>query len=232
MVPMSFGKSAPAFGCRTEEGRFDDDQFKTKARHDAVKMIEIKLSQGAKPGHGGLLPGAKVTKEIAATRGVPEGEDCLSPASHPEFSTPRALLEFVVRLRELCGGKPVGFKLCIGRRSDFLGICKAMLETGITPDFITVDGAEGGTGAAPLELSDSIGLPINESLPFVHSSLVGCNLRQQVRIIASGKVVNGFDMLKLIALGADVCNMARPMMFAVGCIQALRCQGDSGKELP
>lgn len=211
------------FGCRTQEGRFDDAQFKEKSRHHAVKMIEIKLSQGAKPGHGGLLPGAKVTKEIAEARGVPEGEDCLSPASHPEFSTPKGLLDFVNRLRQLCDGKPIGFKLCIGRRSDFLGICKAMLETGIIPDFITVDGAEGGTGAAPLELSDSIGLPINEALPFVHSSLVGCDLRDKLRIIASGKVVTGFDMLQLIALGADVCNMARPMMFAVGCIQALRC---------
>lgn len=215
------------FGCRTQDGRFDDEQFQQKARQDAVKMIEIKLSQGAKPGHGGLLPGAKVTKEIAQIRGVTEGKDCLSPASHSEFSTPKGLLEFVARLRELSGGKPVGFKLCIGRRSEFLGICKAMLQTEILPDFITVDGAEGGTGAAPLELSDNIGLPINVALPFVKNSLVGCNLRQQIRIIASGKIVTGFDVLQKIALGADVCNMARPMMFAVGCIQALRC--DTGK---
>jgi glutamate synthase domain-containing protein 2 len=211
------------FGCRTPAGRFDDEQFRAKAANPAVKMLEIKLSQGAKPGHGGLLPGAKVTEEIAAIRSVPVGEDCLSPAAHAEFSTPTELLEFVARLRELGNGKPVGFKLCIGRRSEFLGICKAMLETGIRPDFITVDGAEGGTGAAPVELSDSIGLPIAEGLPFVHSSLVGCDLRDDIRLIASGKIVNGFDMLTMIALGADLCNMARPMMFAVGCIQALRC---------
>jgi glutamate synthase domain-containing protein 2 len=211
------------FGCRTAEGRFDDAQFETKANLDAVKMIEVKLSQGAKPGHGGLLPGAKVTREIAEIRNVPQGEDCLSPAAHSEFSTPKGLLQFVARLRSLCGGKPVGFKLCIGRRSEFLGICKAMLETGIRPDFITIDGAEGGTGAAPIELSDSIGSPIAEALAFAHSALLGCNLRDDLRLIASGKIVNGFDMLCMIALGANVCNVARPMMFAVGCIQAMRC---------
>lgn len=211
------------FGCRTAEGRFKDEEFCKKSNYDAVKMIAIKLSQGAKPGYGGLLPGAKVTKEIALFRGVPEGKDCLSPAVHPEFKTPRGLLEFVLRLRHLSGGKPVGFKLCIGRRSDFLGICKAMLATGILPDFITVDGAEGGTGAAQNEFSDYVGLALDEALPFVHSSLVGCNLRQHIRLIASGKIVDGFDMLQKIALGADLCNVARPMMFAVGCIQALRC---------
>lgn len=211
------------FGCRTNEGLFDDEEFRKKANQISIKMIAIKLSQGAKPGDGGLLPGAKVTKEIAQYRGIPEGKDCQSPANHPEFSTPRGLLEFVERLRHLCGAKPVGFKLCIGRRSDFLGICKAMLETGILPDFITIDGAEGGTGAAPSEFSDYVGLALDEALPFVHSSLVGCNLREHIKLLVSGKIVDGFDMLQKIALGADFCNVARPMMFAVGCIQALRC---------
>ncbi len=211
------------FGCRTQDGRFDDEDFRKKASNPLVKMIEIKLSQGAKPSHGGMLPGSKVNAEIARIREVPQGEDCLSPAAHPEFNTPRGLLDFVARLRGLCGGKPVGFKLCIGRRSEFLGICKAMLATGTLPDFITVDGAEGGTGAAPVELSDRLGLTINEALPFVHSALVGCGLRDKIRVIASGKVVTGFDMVHKIAIGADICNVARPMMFAVGCIQALRC---------
>jgi glutamate synthase domain-containing protein 2 len=214
------------FGCRHKDGRFDDGEFQKKAANASVKMIEIKISQGAKPGHGGMLPGAKVNAEIAKIRGVPQGEDCLSPANHPEFNSPRTLLEFVVRLRRLCGGKPVGFKLCIGWRSEFLGICKAMIETGVYPDFITVDGAEGGTGAAPLELSDKLGLSINEALPFVHSALVGCNLRQHIRVIASGKVVTGFDVVQKLAIGADVCNVARPMMFAVGCVQSMRCHTD------
>ncbi len=211
------------FGCRTREGRFDDEDFRGKAANPRVRMIEIKISQGAKPSHGGLLPAAKVSAEIARIREVPEGEDCLSPACHPEFDTPRGLLEFVARLRRLCAGKPVGFKLCIGRRSEFLGICKAMLHSGILPDFITVDGAEGGTGAAPVELSDRLGLRIDEALPFVHSALVGCDLRRHIRVIASGKVASGFDMVQKIAIGADICNVARPMMFAVGCIQAMRC---------
>ncbi|MGC1182375.1 FMN-binding glutamate synthase family protein [Legionella sp.] len=211
------------FGCRTPGGRFNDEEFRKKSNHNAVKMIAIKLSQGAKPSDGGFLPGVKVSKEIAYFRDIPEGKDCQSPAVHPEFNTPRGLLEFVLRLRQLCGGKPVGFKLCVGRRSDFLGICKAMLVTGITPDFITIDGAEGGTGAAPSEFSDYVGLALDEALPFVHSSLVGCNLRKHIRLIVSGKIVDGFDMLQKIALGADLCNVARPMMFAVGCIQALRC---------
>lgn len=215
------------FGCRTPEGRFDEVQFREKALLTPIKMIAIKLSQGAKPGYGGFLPGNKVTKEIAEFRGVPEGVDCHSPANHPEFSTPRELLYFVARIRKLCEGKPVGFKLCIGKRSDFLGICKAMHETGILPDFITVDGAEGGTGAAPSEFSDYLGLALDEAIPFVHSSLVGCNLRQHIKLLVSGKIVDGFDMLQKIALGADGCNVARPMMFAVGCIQALRC--DTGK---
>lgn len=211
------------FGCRTKEGKFNPEHFKAKATRDEVKMIEIKLSQGAKPGHGGLLPAAKVNKQIAETREVPEHQDCLSPASHSEFHSPRGLMEFVARLRELCGGKPVGFKLCIGRRSEFMGICKAIVDTGIKPDFITIDGAEGGTGAAPVELSDSIGLMLDEALPFVHSVLTGLNLRKDIRLIVSGKIANGFDITHKLALGADLCNVARPMMFAVGCIQALRC---------
>ncbi|WP_113064952.1 FMN-binding glutamate synthase family protein [Oleiagrimonas sp. MCCC 1A03011] len=211
------------FGCRTQDGRFDDEQFRKKACQDPIKMIEIKLSQGAKPSHGGVLPGPKVNAEIAAIRGVPEGKDCVSPAAHPEFDSPRGLLNFVKRLRELSDGRPVGFKLCLGRRSEFLSICKAMVETGILPDFITVDGAEGGTGAAPVEYSDRLGLVIDEALPYVHNALVGCGLRDKIRLIASGKIVDGFDMAQKIAIGADLCNVARPMMFAVGCIQAQRC---------
>lgn len=211
------------FGCRRQDGSFDPETFQKKACAKQVKMVEIKISQGAKPGHGGLLPGAKVNQEIATTRGIPAGQDCLSPASHPEFDTPVGLLEFMARLRELCGGKPVGFKLCLGRRSEFMGVCKAMLETGILPDFITVDGAEGGTGAAPAEYSDFIGTYINDALPFVHNCLTGIGKRDDIVIIASGKVALGFDMVEKIALGADMCNSARAFMFAVGCIQAQRC---------
>ena len=211
------------FGCRTKDGRFDPDAFAERATRDVVKMIELKLSQGAKPSHGGVLPAAKISEEIARIRLISRGEDCISPPAHPEFSSPRGLLEFVAKLRELSGGKPTGFKLCLGIRSEFMGIVKAMLETGILPDFITVDGAEGGTGAAPPEYSDSLGTPINEALPFVHACLVGAGLRDRIRIIASGKVVTGFAMITKLALGADMCNVARPMMFAVGCIQARRC---------
>ncbi len=211
------------FGCRTKEGRFDDEVFKKKSRLANVKMIEIKLSQGAKPSHGGVLPAVKISPEIAKIRGVEMGKDCISPATHPEFSTPKGLLEFVVRLRELSDGKPVGFKLCIGSREEFLGICKAMLETGIYPDFITVDGAEGGTGAAPVEFTDFIGVPLNEGLVFVRNALVGTGLREHIRIIASGKIISGFDMISKFALGADMCNSARGMMFSLGCIQARRC---------
>ncbi|SDL64182.1 Glutamate synthase domain-containing protein 2 [Modicisalibacter muralis] len=211
------------FGCRFNGGTFDPDEFAEKACTDQVKMIEIKLSQGAKPGHGGLLPGSKVNAEIAETREIEQGKDCLSPAMHPEFDTPIGLLRFMQRLRELCGGKPVGFKLCLGKRDEFMGICKAMLETGIQPDFITVDGAEGGTGAAPAEFSDFVGTYINEALPFVHNCLVGIGKRDEIRIIASGKVAMGFDIVTKISLGADMCNAARAFMFSVGCIQAQRC---------
>lgn len=211
------------FGCRAKDGHFDPAQFAERAQTDAVKMIEIKLSQGAKPSHGGVLPGAKVDKEIAEVRGVPVGRDCISPPTHSTFYNPQGLLEFVVQLRELCGGKPVGFKLCIGRKSEFMGICKAMVKTGITPDFITVDGSEGGTGAAPLEFSDRLGMTANEGLIFVHNCLVGINKRDKIKLISSGKVVNGFDMVQKISLGADMCNAARTMLFAIGCIQAVRC---------
>ncbi|WP_346839344.1 FMN-binding glutamate synthase family protein [Microbulbifer sp. SAOS-129_SWC] len=211
------------FGCRTKNGRFDAGEFAEKAAHDQVKMIEIKLSQGAKPSHGGLLPAAKITEEIARIRDIDMGVDCLSPPTHTEFDSPIGLLQFVARVRELAGGKPVGFKLCLGRRDEFLGICKAMHESGIRPDFITVDGAEGGTGAAPIEFSDRLGSYINDALPFVHNALVGSGVRDDLRIIASGKVAMGFDMVIKHALGANACNAARPFMFAIGCIQARRC---------
>ena len=211
------------FGCRTYEGRFDPQAFVEKASLDAVKMIEIKLSQGAKPSHGGILPGRKITPEISAIRGVPMGQDCISPPTNPEFDTPVGLLEFVARLRELSGGKPVGFKLAIGVRSEFLSICKAMLTTGILPDYICVDSSEGGTGAAPLEFSDYLGEPFPDALMFVHNALVGIGLRDVIRVIASGKVATGFDLVTNFAIGADMCNSGRGMMFALGCIQALQC---------
>lgn len=211
------------FGCRTPDGNFDPDRFSQQVKHESVKMVEIKLSQGAKPGHGGILPAAKVTLEIAKIRGVPLGQDVISPPAHRAFSTPKGLLDFIVQLRELSGGRPVGFKLCVGRPSEFLGICKAMVETGLVPDFITVDGAEGGTGAAPLEFSNSIGMPLTDGLLFVHNALLGCDLRKEIRVICSGKIVTGFNMIQRIAIGADMCNSARAMMFALGCIQALRC---------
>jgi glutamate synthase domain-containing protein 2 len=211
------------FGCRDRQGRFCEREFAERATLPAVKMIEVKLSQGAKPGHGGILPAAKLTQEIAEDRGVALGADVISPPAHTAFDSPITLLQFLSRLRELSGGKPVGFKLCVGKRHEFLGIVKAMRETGITPDFITVDGGEGGTGAAPLEFSDSVGTPLNEGLSFVHNALVGAELRDRIRVIASGKVNTGFAMATKVALGADMCNAARAMMFALGCIQALRC---------
>lgn len=211
------------FGCRNHDGTFNEDKFQQRSQLDVVKMIEIKLSQGAKPAHGGILPGAKVNQEIADARDIPVGEDCISPPTHSTFSTPKGLLQFVDKLRQLSGGKPVGFKCCVGKRSEFNAIVKAMLATQITPDFITIDGAEGGTGAAPLEFSNRVGLPINEALVFVHQTLVGAGLRDRIRLIASGKVATGFDVIQKIALGADMCNIARAMMFSVGCIQALKC---------
>ena len=211
------------FGCRNPDGTFNADRFKENAQSAQVKMIEIKLSQGAKPGHGGLLPGPKVTPEIAEARGVPVGEDCVSPAGHSSFDSPLGLIQFVQTLRELSGGKPVGFKLCIGHPWEWFGIAKAMQQTGIYPDFIVVDGAEGGTGAAPMEFTDHMGMPMLEGLRLVHNTLVGLNLRQHVRIGASGKIITGFDVIRTLALGADWCNSARGFMFALGCIQAQTC---------
>ncbi|HEY9544783.1 MAG TPA: FMN-binding glutamate synthase family protein [Solimonas sp.] len=214
------------FGCRDDSGRFDAEKFKAQARTPQVKMIEIKLSQGAKPGHGGMLPGPKVTAEIAEARGVPQGRDCISPAGHSAFSTPVELLEFIDRLRELSDGKPVGFKFAFGHPWEFFGICKAMLETGLLPDFIVVDGGEGGTGAAPLEFADHIGTPLQEALLLVHTTLVGLDLRKKIRIGASGKIISAFDMARTLAFGADWCNAARGFMFALGCVQSRSCHTD------
>ena len=211
------------FGARAVDGGFDAARFKDAAADPQIKMVELKLSQGAKPGHGGVLPAAKVTEEISRIRGVPVGQDCNSPAHHSCFSTPAGLLEFVARMRDLSGGKPAGFKLCIGHPWEFMAICKAMVETGITPDFIVVDGKEGGTGAAPLEFMDHIGMPLRDGLTFVHNALVGIGVRDKVRIGASGKITSAFDLAKTMALGADWCNAARGFMFAVGCIQAQSC---------
>ena len=211
------------FGCRTADGKFDADKFAQQARDPQVKMIEIKISQGAKPGHGGVLPGAKVTPEIAAARGVPVGVDCISPARHSAFSNPLELVQFVARLRELSGGKPTGFKFCLGHPWEFFAICKAIVETGLHPDFIVVDGAEGGTGAAPVEFTDHVGTPLQESLMLVHNTLVGLNLRPKIRLGASGKIISAFDIARMMALGADWCNSARGFMFAVGCIMAQAC---------
>ncbi len=211
------------FGCRDETGQFSAERFQANATDPQVKMIEIKLSQGAKPGHGGVLPGPKVTPEIAAARGVPVGVDCVSPASHSAFSTPVEMMHFIARLRELSGGKPVGFKLCIGHPWEWFAIVKAMLQTGIRPDFIVVDGAEGGTGAAPLEFTDNVGAPLQEGLRLVHNTLVGVNLREHIKIGCAGKIVSAFDIVRAMAIGADWCNSARGFMFALGCIQAQSC---------
>ena len=211
------------FGCRNDDGSFSAEKFAANAREPQVKMIELKLSQGAKPGHGGMLPGAKVTVEIANARGVPVGLDCLSPASHSAFSTPVEMMRFIARLRELSGGKPTGFKLCIGHPWEWFAMVKAMLETGITPDFIVVDGAEGGTGAAPLEFTDHVGVPLQEGLRLVHNTLRGAGLRSCIKIGCAGKVVSAFDIVRLMALGADWCNSARGFMFALGCLQAQTC---------
>jgi glutamate synthase domain-containing protein 2 len=211
------------FGCRDSEGRFNPEAFAANALEPQVKMIEIKLSQGAKPGHGGVLPGPKVTEEIAEARGVPVGEDCVSPAAHSAFSTPRELMAFIAQLRELSQGKPVGFKFCVGHPWEWFALVKAMQDTGITPDFIVVDGAEGGTGAAPLEFADHVGTPLQEGLRLVHNTLVGVGLRDRIALGASGKVISAFDIARAMALGADWCNSARGFMFALGCIQAQAC---------
>jgi glutamate synthase domain-containing protein 2 len=211
------------FGCRNDDGSFNAEKFAAAARDPQVKMIELKLSQGAKPGHGGVLPGPKVTAEIAAARGVPIGVDCVSPAMHGAFDSPASMMQFIEELRRLSGGKPVGFKLCIGHPWEWFAIAKAMLETGLLPDFIVVDGAEGGTGAAPLEFTDHVGAPLQEGLLLVHNTLVGLNLRGRIKLGSAGKVIGAFDIARMMALGADWCNAARGFMFALGCIQAQAC---------
>ncbi len=215
------------FGCRNDDGSFSETRFVENAHAPQVKMIEVKLSQGAKPGHGGMLPAAKVSAEIAATRGVPQAVDCISPAQHSAFSTPVELLQFVARLRDLSGGKPTGFKLAIGHPWEWFGVAKAMHETGVLPDFIVIDGAEGGTGAAPAEFIDHVGVPMHEALMLVHNTLVGLGLRDKVKIGAAGRIVSAFDIARTMALGADWCNAARGYMFALGCIQAQSCHTDT-----
>lgn len=211
------------FGCRDQHGRFNPETFRQRAALEQVKMIEIKLSQGAKPGKGGVLPASKITAEIAATRDIPQGKDCISPSTHPEFSTPRELVKFWQQLRELSGGKPVGFKLCIGMPWEFMAIVKAMMEEDNYPDFIVVDGAEGGTGAAPVEFMDSVGMPLVDALIFVQNTLIGAGIRDKIKVGVSGKIISGFDIAKMMGLGADWCNSARGFMFAVGCIQSRSC---------
>ena len=214
------------FGCRTSEGKFDPERFAKVASEPQIKMIEIKISQGAKPGHGGVLPAAKITPEIARTRGIPLGVDCNSPAGHSAFSSPLELMQFITQLRELSGGKPVGFKLCIGKISEWFAIIKAMLETKVVPDFIVIDGSEGGTGAAPVEFVDHVGTPMRDGLRLVHMSLIGAGLRDQIKLGVAGKIISAFDIVRACAIGADWCNSARGFMFASGCIQARSCHTD------
>jgi glutamate synthase domain-containing protein 2 len=214
------------FGARNDDGSFSAGRFTDAAMLDQVKMVELKLSQGAKPGHGGVLPAAKVSEEIARTRGVPMGKDCISPSAHSCFSTPIEMMQFIAEMRRLSGGKPAGFKLCVGHPWEFLALCKAMRETGIYPDFIVVDGKEGGTGAAPLEFIDHLGMPMREGLNFVHNALIGIGARDRIRLGASGKIVSAFDIARAMALGADWCNAARGFMFALGCIQSQSCHTD------
>ncbi len=211
------------FGCRNEEGGFDDELYKQRTASDNVKMIELKLSQGAKPGHGGILPAKKATPEIAKIRNIEPYKAVHSPPYHKEFNTPKGLLNFIKKLRDLSGGKPIGFKLCIGHKAEFLSICKAMIETGIKPDFIAVDGGEGGTGAAPVEFSNSVGMPFKDGLAFVYNALEGFGIKEDIKLIATGKIITGFHIFRALALGADACSSARAMMMAVGCIQALEC---------
>jgi glutamate synthase domain-containing protein 2 len=215
------------FGCRTQNGEFDAKQFEERAKQDSVKMIELKLSQGAKPGKGGILPGVKVNAEVALARGIEQGKTVVSPAAHSTFDTPLELCHFIAKLRKLSGGKPIGIKICLGKPRELIAICKAMRETDITPDFIVVDGGEGGTGAAPLEFANNIGTPLTEALIFVHNALVGFSLRDRMRVIASGKVTTGFGMIHRMCTGADIVYSSRGMMMALGCIQALRCDSNT-----
>ena len=215
------------FGCRDEDGKFNDETFREGANKEQVKMIEIKLSQGAKPGHGGILPASKNTVEISKIRHIKPQVDVHSPPVHSSFSTPVEFIHFIKKLRDLSGGKPIGFKLCVGKKQEFIDICKVMISTGIKPDFISVDGGEGGTGAAPVEFSNSMGMPLREGLIFVHDTLVGFDLKKDIKIIAAGKIITGFHMARAIALGADGCNSARAMMLAIGCIQALQCNNNT-----
>jgi glutamate synthase domain-containing protein 2 len=214
------------FGARNPDGTFSPEKFAAGATNEQVKMVELKLSQGAKPGHGGVLPAPKVSQEISLTRGVPLGEDCISPSRHSAFSTPVEMMQFIAEMRRLSGGKPAGFKLCIGHEWEFLAICKAMLETGIYPDFIVVDGKEGGTGAAPMEFVDHVGKPMRQGLYFVHNALIGIGARHRIKLGAAGKIITAFDIVRSMALGADWCNSARGFMFAVGCIQSQSCHTD------
>ena len=214
------------FGARNPDGTFSPEKFAEVAASDQIKMVELKLSQGAKPGHGGVLPAPKVSPEIALTRGVPVGQDCISPSQHSAFSTPVEMMHFIAEMRRLSGGKPAGFKLCLGHEWEFLAICKAMLETGIYPDFIVVDGKEGGTGAAPMEFIDHIGKPMRQGLYFVHNALIGIGARDRIKLGVAGKIITAFDIVRAMALGADWCNSARGFMFAVGCIQSQSCHTD------
>ena len=214
------------FGCRNDDGSFNAERFAKNAADPQVKMVELKLSQGAKPGHGGMLPAAKVTREISEARGVPVGQDCISPSRHSVFNMPVELLQFVAQMRELSGGKPAGFKLALGHPWEWFGIAKAMHETGLLPDFIVIDGAEGGTGAAPSEFINHVGVPMHEGLQLVHNTLVGLGIREKIRLGAAGRIVSAFDIARTMALGADWCNAARGFMFSLGCIQAQSCHND------
>jgi glutamate synthase domain-containing protein 2 len=215
------------FGCRHEDGTFNPVAYRKNALRKSVKMIELKLSQGAKPGHGGILPAAKNTLEVAAIRHVIPGTTVHSPTSHSMFNNAEDMMQFIQLLKELSDGKPVGFKLCIGDKKEFIDICEAISLTGIYPDFIAIDGAEGGTGAAPLEFTDHLGMPLYEALAFVKKTLDEFELTEYIKIIAAGKIITGFDIMKALSLGASACYSARGMMMALGCIQALIC--DSGK---
>ncbi|MTI31803.1 FMN-binding glutamate synthase family protein [Xanthovirga aplysinae] len=215
------------FGCRNEDGTFCEEKFKEKAHLEQVKMIEIKISQGAKPGHGGILPASKNTSEIAHIRGVKPATDVLSPPAHSAFLNPEELLQYIQKLRELSGGKPIGFKLCIGKKEEFVAICQTMVSTNIKPDFITIDGGEGGTGAAPVEFSNTLGMPLRDGLSFAYDTLCGFDLKKDIKLMASGKIISGFDIARAMALGADLCYSARAMMMSLGCIQALRCNNNT-----